>query len=71
MGEGAKETENVEEPENDGDHDDAVENRLDGPLHGDVGVHEPEQNPDDDQDQDDVDEGHENLRGQKIGQGQR
>jgi len=56
--EGAEESEDVEEPEDHGNHDDAIENGLDGALHRDEAVHQPEQNSDDNQNYDDVNQGH-------------
>lgn len=50
--------EDVEQPENNDDDDNAVEDRLDGALHRNEAVDEPKQNADDDQYDDDVDEGH-------------
>ena len=65
MGEGVKEPEDVEEPEDDGDHNNTVEDGLDGALHGNEAIHQPEQDANRDENQDNVDEGHETSLGQQ------
>ena len=40
-----KQTENIQEPQNYGDNHDAVQNGLDGSLHGNEAIHQPQKNP--------------------------
>ena len=54
-GPGARDdAERVEEPDDDGDHDDGVHERLDRALHRDEPVYQPEEKADDDQREDNV-----------------
>ena len=48
-GQGMKQSENVQEPQNYGDHNDAVEDGFDRALHGDESVHQPQQDTDHDE----------------------
>src|SRR6185295_10843124 len=43
-GKGMKQSENIQQPENHGDYHDAVQDRLDGRLHRNEAVHQPQQN---------------------------
>jgi hypothetical protein len=38
-----EEPKNVQDPQNDGNHYDAIQDRLDGPLHGNEAIHQPEE----------------------------
>ena len=48
-GERVKESERVQKPQNNGNDDDAIQNRLDGSLHWDESVYRPEENTYNDQ----------------------
>jgi hypothetical protein len=37
-----KQSENVQQPKNDGNYDDAIQNGFDGSLHGDKAIHQPQ-----------------------------
>jgi hypothetical protein len=39
-----KEPEDIQDPQNHGNHHDAVQDGLDGGLHGDEAIHQPQQN---------------------------
>jgi hypothetical protein len=43
-----KQAEDIKKPENHGDDDNAIEDRLDTALHGDEAIHEPKQDAHDD-----------------------
>jgi hypothetical protein len=43
-GKGMKEPKDVQDPQNHGNHHDAVQDGLDGGLHGDEAIHQPQQN---------------------------
>jgi hypothetical protein len=42
-GQRVKESENIQQPQNDGDNHDAVQDGLDRSLHGDEAIHQPQQ----------------------------
>jgi hypothetical protein len=42
-GQRVKQPENIQQPQNHGDDDDAVQNGLDGALHGDEAIHQPQE----------------------------
>jgi hypothetical protein len=44
FGERVKQAENIHQPQDNGDHDDAVQNGFDGSLHRDETVYQPEKN---------------------------
>jgi hypothetical protein len=44
IGEGMKQTENIQEPQDHDDHHDGIQDRLDRPLHRNKAIDEPEQN---------------------------
>jgi hypothetical protein len=44
VGKGMKKSEYVQEPQDHGDHYDAIQDRLDRPLHRDEAIDQPEQN---------------------------
>jgi len=67
MGEGTEKPEDVEEPEDHGDHNDTIENGLDGALHRDEPVYKPEQDAHGDENQNNVDEGHETSLAKRTG----
>ena len=46
-----KKPKNIQEPQNYGNDRDGIQDRLDGSCHRDVTVHQPEENPNHDQDQ--------------------
>jgi hypothetical protein len=48
-GKGVKEPENIQEPQNYGNDHDAVQNGLDGPLHGNEAIHQPQEDTHHDQ----------------------
>jgi hypothetical protein len=50
-GDGMKQSENIQEPQNYDDDRDGIQDRLDGSCHRDVTVNQPEEYPNDDQDQ--------------------
>jgi hypothetical protein len=41
---GLKEAEDIQDPENDRNHNNAIQDGLDGSLHGDEAIHQPQQN---------------------------
>ena len=53
-----KEAEGIEEPEDHGDDDHAIEDRLDVALHGDETIHQPKQNADHDERDNKIDKRH-------------
>jgi len=57
-GEGTEKAKDIQQPQNNSDHNDTVEDRLDSALHGDEAVHKPQQDADRNQNQDNVDQGH-------------
>jgi len=44
-----KQSKNIQQPQNHGNHYDAVQNSLDGSLHGDEAIHQPQKNTHHDQ----------------------
>jgi hypothetical protein len=44
MGKGMEKSEYVQEPQDHGDHYDAIQDRLDRPLHRDEAIDQPQQN---------------------------
>ena len=48
-GQGVKQTKNVQEPQHDGYDHDAIQNGLDGRLHGNKAIDQPQENADHDQ----------------------
>jgi hypothetical protein len=58
MGKGMKKPKNVENPQNDSDHDDGIQNRLDRPLHRNKVIDKPKQNTHDDQNHHKLNQGH-------------
>jgi hypothetical protein len=60
-GERVKQTENIQQPENDGNHHDAVEDGLDGSLHGDEAIHQPQKNTHDNENFQDLEQRHDLL----------
>jgi hypothetical protein len=50
--------EDVQQPQDNCDYDGAVQDSLDGILHGDVVVNQPEQNPDHNQNHDELNQWH-------------
>jgi len=56
-----KDSEYIQEPQHDSDHDNAVENGLDASGHGDEAIHEPQQNANDDQDSYKINQGHDRF----------
>jgi hypothetical protein len=50
IGDGAEKAEDVQEPQNHGDHHNPIQNALNGPLHRYVVVHQPEKYSNYDQD---------------------
>jgi hypothetical protein len=61
MRERMKHSKNIQQPQNDANHDDRVQNGLDASRHGNETIHEPEQNPDYDQDDHKLNEGHDGF----------
>src|SRR6185437_15423444 len=57
-GERVEDAKDIEEPQDHGDHDDAIEDRFYGALHGDEAIHKPEQDAHDDQRDHDIDKRH-------------
>jgi len=45
-----------QQPDDHANHDDDIENLFDFTVHGDVGVDQPEQDPDDDQSDEEINE---------------
>lgn len=58
---GAEKAEELQEPEDDSDDHHDIDDLLDFPVHGDEGVHEIEQNTNNDQDDDEANERHGQL----------
>jgi hypothetical protein len=56
-----KEAKDIEEPEDHGDDNDAIEDRLDVALHGDEAIHKPKQDAHDDERDYEIDKGHKIL----------
>jgi len=54
-------SENIQQPQNDANHDDRVQNGLDASRHGDETIHQPQQNADYDQDDYKLNEGHDGF----------
>ena len=48
-GQRMEQSKNIQQPQNHGDHYNAIQNGLDGPLHWDESVHQPQKNTNNDQ----------------------
>jgi hypothetical protein len=59
--EGTKEPENLKQVENHRNHDNRIQDAFDLGIHGDVGIHEPEEHSDNDQHANDINQRHEIL----------
>src|SRR6185503_14805857 len=57
--EGAEKSENLQQVDDHRDHNDGIQDTFDFAVHGNVVVYEPEEHSDNDQDTDDIEEGHE------------
>jgi hypothetical protein len=57
-GDTRKQAENIQEPNNDGDHYDGIQYGLDGRRHGDIAVDQREDHTDDDQEEQNLNHGH-------------
>jgi len=55
----SEQAESLQQPDNDTDHHDGVEDAFDRPVHGNVGIDEPQQHADDDKNDDQIHEWHE------------
>jgi hypothetical protein len=42
-GKGLKETKDIQDPQNHGNHNNAIQDGLDGPLHRDEAIHQPQE----------------------------
>jgi len=53
-----EQTENIQKPQNYGNDDHGIQDGLNGAFHGNEAIDQPEENTDDDQDQQNIDQGH-------------